>query len=236
MKILITGDSHTGPLNRGLNALRRDKALDPQIALRVKPLGGGHLINTPFWEARGDHIRIVDEEYRQNFKRLPPWQSDFDAIGLSLPYWPVRLVYRMNVARLSLVAPIAGYQPISRATFRQILRRDQAQVLGFAEALSQCGVRVFAVAGPRLFRDNKVLGALPPDQAQAICAEYFGFMAQELADRGIDIVDVPPETLDQDGFTRPEFRNDNPDDNHHANPAFGALMIRRIEDWARKTL
>lgn len=233
MRFLITGDSHTGPLKRGLKKLREAGELDPSMHIRVQPIGGGHLVNRPFWEMRGDHVALTEPAYQTTFLRLPPAHSKLTGIGLSMPYWPVRLIYRMSVSRLSLVEARDDLQPVSRATFRQILRRDQQYVLGFAENLAKCGVTVFAVAGPHLFRDNKVLARMPPDIAQAISAEYLAFMGGELARLGIDIVDVPPETLDDEGFTRPEYRHANPEDQHHANQAFGALMIRRVEDWAR---
>lgn len=233
MNFLIAGDSHTGPLSRGLKALRETGALDPAMQIRVRPIGGGHLVNTPFWELRGDHVALTEPAYQKVLRRLPPPRQQLTGIGLSMPFWSVRVLYRMVVAQLSLVEPVGDLQPVSRAAFRQILRHDQQYVLGFAESLAKCGVTVFAVAAPRLFRDNSVLSRIAPEMAMAICNEYFAFMRDELGARGVDIIDVPPETLDAEGFTLPEYRSALPGDDHHANEAFGKLMIKRVEDWAR---
>lgn len=233
MKILITGDSHTAALNRGLMELRATGQTDAAVDILVKQLGGGHLLPTPFFNDVGTHAEIADPAYRKSFGFLPPKAAHFDAIGLSMPLWPMRVVHQLVWGDLSLATRSPDRRPISHAAFRQIVLQDQRYVLQLAELLARVGVTPIAISGPGLFRDHAVLRVVTAEHVLAIFNAYRAIMIAELARRDVTIINIPAVCLDADGFMNPDFRHDDAKDHHHANAAFGALMIQAVQDWAR---
>ncbi|KAA8610340.1 hypothetical protein AL036_00185 [Salipiger aestuarii] len=234
MKILITGDSHTGALSQGLAQVR--DGLPGGIDIVVKPLGGGHILPTPFFRDAGTYAQIVDPDYRRNFHRLPPHAINADMIALSAPLWPMRVMHQMVWPRHSIDAAIPGGQPISRAVFRRLVMEDQGQVLALCALLQRVGMPVLAVSPPVMFRDHATLRQMAPEHVRAMFDGYRAIMLEELAARHIPVLDVPPDCVDADGFMRPEYRHENPEDEHHANAAFGALMIRQLAALAPSLL
>lgn len=234
MRILITGDSHTGALNRGLVALRAapDRVQPALPNIRIRPLGGGHLLPTPFFEDAGDYARIVNPEYQRMFAQLPP-KSDpnapaTQAIGLSMPLWPMRVVHKMVWGRCTLAERIGSRTPVSRAAFRHAVLADQKYVLALAALLQRQGLLVFAVSPPGLFADHATLRHLAPAHVLHIFNSYRAIMIDQLKQHNIPIVDIPLHCLGADGFMRPEFRHEDPKDQHHANAAFGRLILESV--------
>lgn len=238
MKILITGDSHTAALQRGLKALRAQGALREGVEVSVKPLGGGHVLPTPFWRDAGDHAEIIAPGYRAQFTRLPPQQPAIDVLApdvlaLCMPLWPMRILHRMAGEKLALADRVADHATVSKAVFRQLVLADQQHVLGLIDLFNRIRMPCVALSPPVLFADHKVLARYPAAQALRVFDTYRAIMLAELAARDVPVIDLPPETRQADGFMRPDFRHDDPEDAHHANAAFGALMIRRLQDWAQ---
>lgn len=226
MKILVTGDSHTGALAHGAKQLR--PTLPDGVEVLVKPLGGGHILPTPFFEDRGTHAEIVDPEYRRNFHRIPPLAWPPDVIALSAPLWPMRVMHGMVWPKHSIDSAVPGGQPISRALFRRIVLADQRHVLGLCSLLTRVGMPVVAVSPPVMFRDHATLKHMAPGRVRAMFDLYREIMLGELAARDVPVIDVPPECLDAEGFMRPEYRHPDPKDEHHANAAFGERMMARL--------
>ncbi|MBU2962615.1 hypothetical protein KO516_17645 [Citreicella sp. C3M06] len=226
MKILVTGDSHTGALAQGLALLRPN--LPTGIDILVKPLGGGHILPTPFFRDAGSHAVITDPDYRRNFHRLPPQAFQADVIALSAPLWPMRVMHKMVWSRQSIDMAVPGGQPVSRALFRRVVLEDQRYVLALCELLKRIGMPVVALSPPVMFRDHATLRHVDPVLVRRMFDLYRQIMLAELVERGVAVVDVPPHCLDSEGYMRPEFRHETPEDEHHANAAFGALMIEAL--------
>lgn len=233
MKILIIGDSHTGALNRGLVALKNSDQLPRDVHIVIRPLGGGHLLPTTFFRDAGDHAEILADEYRKAFRQLPPKGSSYDAIGLSMPLWPMRVIHGMVWGKHALAERINQRRPISNAVFRELVLADQKYVLALADLLQRLGLKVFAVSPPGLFRDHNTLKFIPPAHGLTMFETYRTIMRDALHKHGVDIVDIPAPCLDDEGFMRPEYRHELPQDEHHANAEFGSLMIQSVADWAR---
>ena len=231
MKILITGDSHTGAIARGLQMLEKEGSSSYGDIVMVKPLGGGHLLPTPFFRDVGSHAEIVDPIYKKHFSQLPPLSLSVDAIGLSMPLWPMRVIHKIVWGHSSLAESLNGRTPISHAVFRQMVLSDQAYVLRLAELLKRLNIPVAAVSGPGLFADHATLRHLNPVHVLGIFNEYREIMLSELRSREISVIDVPSECLGDDGFMRAEFRHEDPEDEHHANADFGAKIIQKIVEW-----
>ncbi len=97
--------------------------------------------------------------------------------------------------------------------------------------LQHLGQRVFVIAPPGVFRDNRVMTRLGVANALAIYREYTAVMRDALASSDVPVIGVPSECFDDEGFMRIAFRHDDPLDAHHAGAEFGAMMIERIADW-----
>ena len=232
MKILIIGDSHTAALQRGLKALRNRNALRDDVEILVKPLGGGHLLPTPFWRDAGDHAEITEPTYRTQFARLPPETPAVDVLALALPLWPMRVLHQMVGAKLVLADRSEGHATVSMAVFRQLVLADQQYVLGLIDLLIRIQMPCVALSPPVLFADHKVLNRYPTAQALRVFDVYREIMLSELAARVVPVINLPPDARQPDGFMRPDYRHDDVDDQHHANAEFGALMISQLQDWA----
>ncbi len=232
MKILITGDSHTGALSHGLLELRTAGQTNSAVDIQIRPLGGGHILPTPFFRDVGSHAEIVDEDYRKLFAFLPPKGMKVDVIGLSMPLWPMRVVHQLVWGGLSLAERLPNRQPISTSVFRQFVLQDQRYVLKLVELLSRAGITVLAISGPGLFRDHHVLREMRAEHVLKVFDAYRAVISEELRRRNIPVIDIPAKCLDDDGFMFGAFRHDDIKDSHHANGAFGALMIQSLQNWA----
>ena len=232
MRILITGDSHCGALYRGLVQLQNNKKTSPSVEIVVRPIGGGHLLPTPFFRDAGDHADMTAPLYRRNLSRLPPVAPDFDAVVLSMPLWPMRLLHQMTWGGFSLGEYLANRKTVSHQTFRLMVLEDQKYILKLIELLSRNGIRLAAVSPPRLFRDHPTLKHLPARQAQACFNAYLDTIKAELSARNVAVIELPDRVSDEEGFMLQKYRHEDPEDGHHANADFGALMIAEIDRWA----
>lgn len=232
MKILVTGDSHVGALNRGLMQLSVAGKTDRSVEISILPLGGGHLLPTPFFRDAGDHAEIVEPEYRRNMPRLPPVSPQYDAIVLSMPLWPMRLQHVITWQKFALAEHLKGRKTISHLAFKTLVLQDQKYVLELIDLLNRSGVLVAAIAPPRLFRDHSTLKHLPATQALTCFDTYLQIMRAELEARSVSVIDLPSKCCDAEGFMLQKFRHEDPEDGHHANADFGALMVSGIERWA----
>lgn len=229
MKVLVVGDSHTGALHKGLMALIATGRSDLKARISVRPLGGGHLLPTPFFEDAGDHAVIVEPLYAKNFHRLPPDDDFKGVIGLCMPLWPMRVQNKIAWSDFSLTADQPQRHPISAAVFRQIVLADQAYVLKLIELLKRQGIRLIAVSAPGLFRDHSTVRTMPDLAALQMFQTYRTIMLDQLAMREVPVVDIPGQCLDDDGYMVSAYRSEDPGDDHHANATFGALMIDQID-------
>jgi hypothetical protein len=229
MKILVTGDSHTGPLQRGLTLLQRDepKRLAGHEVL-IRPLGGGHLVPFPFFKARGDHLHITQPEYQVRLKRLPlPDVPDVDWYGVSAPLHTAR-VFRHEDWRDHVLEGEGGDGiPVSNALLGRLVDDDQRQVMAFMKALAALGLKPFAIEGPRPFRHHPAVAVVGAARVARIDRFYRERMMAWLVSEGFPVVRIPAALVDADGFMIEAMRK-GPDDAHHGNEKFGVHMIEAM--------
>lgn len=232
MKILLTGDSHLAALHHGLKALQAEGRAPAGVSFDLRPLGSAEHSTRPFFEAQPDHLRLTHPAYASRLPRIPPDPGGpYDAIGLSLPLWSLRPVRALVVAGLA-PSPAAPLRPISANAFAASVRGDMQHVLALAEALVARGYRTCAVAPPRLFADHPILRRAPVPLVLSMLDRAQAILLDELARRGVDAVLPPAQCFDDLGLVRPAYRLSDAGDPHHANAAFGALMIHEIAAWA----
>ncbi|GAB4266201.1 MAG: hypothetical protein Kow0013_15110 [Pararhodobacter sp.] len=229
-KLLIVGDSHTGALERGRARLAEAGALPAGIDWIVVPLGTGAGMNQPFWTPHRGRARLTQRGYRQRMPLIPPEDEVVDAIGLSMPLWYGRVLRGLIRSGVAPVGSGVAGRPLSRALFAHVVRSDMAFILDLVAFLRDGGLPVFAIEPPGIFRDNRFLLSHGAGDLLALQSAIQAVQRKALAELGVPCVDLPPEATDETGLMRSAFRHEDPTDRHHANAAFGALMIRRIAD------
>lgn len=228
MRLLIVGDSHTSALEMGRAAAVGTSALPADIEWSIRPFGPGRHLHTQFWEPRGDHALITNEEYAQRVRRLPPKGSQFDAIGLSMPMWHGRVMREFLDAGMTLPGLGGEGQVVSEALFRHIVLSDQKPSLDLAVFLRGLGYPVFAIEPPTVFRVNHYLSFFAPERVLGVVAAHRAVAGAALRRNGIPLVERPRNCADKDGFMWPEYKAKDPSDRHHGNAKFGIVMLSAI--------
>lgn len=82
--MLITGDSHTGQLQKGKLLLQGINAWLQGVDLSIRSLGNGKIYPTPFFIDRGEFAEICDLSYRKQFKQLPLVETDGEPMNYGI--------------------------------------------------------------------------------------------------------------------------------------------------------
>ncbi len=231
-EVLVFGDSHTAALRRGQLAIEAEGLWPANLALTVRPLGGGHLACDPFFADRGDHAEITLPEYRRQFERLPRRDDPPDAIyGVSALLHPVR-VWRhpswqgFAPASLAQSGEESTATPASSGMVRRLALDDQGPMLALVALLRRLGRRVFAIEAPYPFRHHPALRRTPAAVVMRVDRLYRDAVRAELDRLGVPVVAVPGRCRDEDGFTRAELGQEG--DPHHGNGRYGAIMMGEV--------
>lgn len=118
--------------------------------------------------------------------------------------------------------------PVSRSLLRRALLDMEFHELTLLRRLRELGQRVCVVEPPPLFRHHPALAHTPARSLLALSRLCRELVAEELERMGIDIIAVPAECLDEEGFMLPAFRHERPTDGNHGNAEFGAIMLGRL--------
>ncbi|UWR33753.1 hypothetical protein K3759_01250 [Sulfitobacter sp. W027] len=233
MNALLIGDSHITALLQAHRAMQARGELAQDVTIALKRLGGGHILPTPFFSNEGDFAKITNSEYKLAFRQLPPKARRFGTLGLSMPLWPLRVMYQLVAQKISLETSVDGLRPMSLALFERLVLEDQKYVIELIEILHRSGTRVIAVAPPSLFRDHPIMSFHPANDALKMFATYQKIMTTVMERSNVHVIQVPERCLDAEGFMLAKYRHKDPKDSHHANAVFGKIMIREVEMWLR---
>jgi len=226
MRVLITGGSHVGALRR---AQKAGAAPPPAgMSLHIRPLGSGITVARSFFALRDGRIEITNERFRENLPGIPLAGLDCDRVGFCTALYSRPIWLGRDWARFAPPGVDDGRTVISHALLRRLVLDDLRYVLAFLDALRSLGLRPFVVDGPRPFRHNPEVERAGERAVQIIDRTYRRIAARSLDELGVPVVAGPPDTYDEAGFTRPEFRRPSATDRTHANEAYGARMLGRI--------
>ena len=117
-----------------------------------------------------------------------------------------------------------------------MILRDQLHIRGFITRLVEHGVPCFVISCPPPRQDQECFSEGLRRETVAYIDKKARTLFQDwLAEKSVDFVDVPPETITEDGFLKLEYNANNlkngKADPHHADPAYGTLMLQRIIDY-----
>ncbi len=226
-KVFLAGNSHIVALRTA--AFRRG-------GFTTFPLGNGRYEMTTFSERTDRGVRFTDADLADRLARHakldqitpgPTWgflQINHNARIYQHPCW--RRFEPAGIAR-------RGTTSVSEAVVRSIIEDDHAGVRQFFGHLQDAGVNFFAISGPPARRDHYAI----EEGTRGEIVQYVDRLSREMwADwlraQRIPLIDPPAESVDDDGFLRPEYArvqmgNGEPDP-HHANELYGDLMIDKI--------
>lgn len=231
MKVIVTGDSHTADLFLGQKLLEEESPAPLAADVVIRPLGGGHILPTPFFVDRGDHAEITAPQFRPQFARLPldGVENHGTIYGICAPLHTARVWRHADWRRFAPIGRAANETPISPGMLRRVILNDQKYVLALIDVFVRSGTRAFAIEAPRPFRHHPALKILRPDVVLTVDRSYRDIMRAELDDRSIPIVSIPAKCLDEDGFTLEEYGRRH--DPHHGNERFGRVMMLEVNKF-----
>lgn len=233
MKVLITGDSHTGALKSGQNILINKGDWPKQIDLTIQPFGNGKFFSTLFFFDKGDYAKICNPEYQKRFERFPPIDlENSDVIyGLSGPLHTLRVLRHRAWSEFVPAPFTTNESPVSNALLNQIIQDDCQYLLKFIDIILRTQKKLFVIEAPRPFKHNNSLKVIRPEVFSYVDSYYRDFIRRELKLRNIPIISVNPDCYDESGFMLECYRSPKEDDMHHGNAEFGELMMKKILDF-----
>lgn len=230
--IIITGDSHLGPLRRGQDLLA------PSLRDRITfwPLGKGGALR------RKCHIF---DEAAQTLQTTPrAWRNrvfskeDMAAVGddailaVSLP---------MNTSRILRDYSWETHAPwhlardevaLSDRMIRDMIDGDSIHALNMVRDLARIWPRTAVIEAPRFFTNASYLTVKRLDICRHVDAAYRTRVRSILAEAGIDVIAQPDRTIEKGGTTALPFDHPDPQDDHHANDAYGKLALEDVIAYA----
>lgn len=230
MKVLITGDSHTGVLRRSKAQLETEGHWSVEIDLTILVLGGARLLATEFFQDCGSYVKIIDETCRKRFERFPSNEqtNDIPIYGISGVLHSTR-IWRNEDWQIFAPYPIHSNKiPISMSMLNRIVLDDQKYLLAFVDILTRVGAKVFVIEPPYPFRHHPLFQKIRSDVIHTVNVTYRNIIRSELSRRSIPIVSVPRDCIDDEGFMLEKYRSERPDDVHHGNLVYGRLMMLEI--------
>ena len=206
--------------------------------LTVFPLGNGrHERRKYFSKLTGGGVGFVPPQYSENVEHYTgsPVITPGATWGFLNVNHNVR-IYNNDMWRKfrpSELPTIDGQTPVSADLLTAIVERDQWGVRRFFTQLQDAGVDFFAVSAPFPRQDGAaVRRGIPRDVIAHIDTLARRVWSDWLGERGIALVEPPPETATPKGFLKRPYgaglASGGERDPHHANADYGALMLARI--------
>ncbi|PPD40155.1 MAG: hypothetical protein CTY16_18160 [Methylobacter sp.] len=231
MKILITGDSHTSALKLGADRLISQGGLPYGYQVDLKPIGTGGTFTAQFFLDKGDFVEMKNQRNPNLVKRLPvaTEEGNYDYYGITGMLHTHR-VWRYNNywTKFTPFCTASDLAPVSTSLLRHIVLNDQQYPLQMIDVLKRAGVKVFVIETPKPYKHHPILEQVDKEVITYIDTFYKSVIKEWLASNGIPVVNIPANCYDADSFMLEAFRNENPKDSHHANLAFGEVMIKEI--------
>lgn len=230
MKIFITGDSHTGALHRGAQALASTDEIESNSKVDTLPLGPGDALLKPFFVECADYVEITAPKCRQWVTQLPiqSKKGHYDFYGFSGPLHLQPVILHPFFSKHPPAAISRTPTAASTSLIRHIALERKRYAIDLVLTLKRLGVPVFVIEPPRTFRHHHNFGkvALPTiTYLESFCrAEVKAYLRRH----DVPVVELPDDSYDVDGIMLDKYRHENPLDHHHGNLHYGKMMIRKI--------
>jgi hypothetical protein len=212
--------------------------------LTIFPLGNGrHERWKTFSRREGDGVAFLPDQYSENVEHYtgspvitPGATWGFLNVNHNVRIYTNEMWLQFRPAALPAVD---GFTPVSADLLTAIVERDQWGVRRFFTQLQDAGVDFFAVSAPFPRLDGAaVRRGIPRKVIRHIDKVARRMWSGWLGERGIALVEPPPETANPGGFLQRPYgagrASGEPRDPHHANAAYGALMLERVRDHLKE--
>ena len=234
--LLVTGDSHSAAVKRGLDLLIAEGKVPEGFEIDVVGLGGGQHMIESFFEVREGVAFMTHPTFAKRLPVLPVPGADVRGTiyvwcGLFhfAKAWRDRTWLDFRPSTLAVKGA-----PLSMALVSEVLLDWVKHCLELLQLVRQSGARVVVMETPRPFRHHWALKHIPAEVVIEVDRHLLGVMARECEVRRLEVVRIPEHCMDEEGFMRLEWRNEVETDEHHANREFGALMIQELCAYLRE--
>lgn len=238
MTIAIMGDSHTVALYEAWAAMsaeeRASLAGDRTVTITMLAFGAKFL--GPFHRLEEDHLQFTVEEMLQAHAKAAPREGGIIRRGdgrtyiVSLGFHGVALYNYPMWQNFTVSKSKQEKQYLSRAALRAMVFDLNKHILSFYDALQSLGLDYRAMLPPPLPRTYlEAKNHISFDDAEIIDlrAGYTDAFATLMKERGHEFI-APPEGITRDGWLLPHLGQTRMVGDHHGNPTYGALMLRKV--------
>lgn len=231
MLTLVTGDSHCAPLMRGFSLLKAINYPQGELDIRFCPMGSGRIYGAEFFSFKGGKLVMAEGCYSRFF---PPEQveSPIGCVVLSAPLHPFRWIKSGlgggGFKDFSVLGFNGSARPVSERLLRSAADYDNQPIRNFIQAVQGLGYKVVAIEPPRVFRDKPHLRSLAPELLVNLDRIYREQALSWMKSQSVEVIAVPDDMLDPEGFMLKRFESPKPRDQHHGSIEFGARMMQQL--------
>lgn len=227
-QIIVTGDSHLGPLRRGLDLT----ASEHRNRFTFWPLGKGAAVRREChrFDTATETLTTISRSWRNRvFSRETIASEGLDAtVVISLP---------LNTSRILRDYPWDTHAPwcissneiaLSDAMVDEIIVGDAIHALNMVYDLVKIWPQTAVLEAPRFFSNASYLNGNRIDVFTYVDTIYRNKVRNLLSESGIDVISQPDITITSEGTTALAFDHPDPLDDHHANESYGKLALEEI--------
>lgn len=227
--IILTGDSHLAAMKRGVDLLE-------------EPRARSRFIFWPFGPATIARAAFHDRDQRDGTVTVAPArfspvvfsQASLAVVGpdaslvISLPLHSARFLrfysWETHVPWKRAREEVA----LSDKMVEEMIDEDCLHAVSFVRDVAQVLPKVHVLEAPRLFANSNLLEKSRLEVLLDLQEVYRDRVRAKLLKLGVPVIDQPSETITEDRMTDLAYDNENPDDQHHGNRAYGKLALEAV--------
>ncbi|MBB3972632.1 hypothetical protein [Hansschlegelia beijingensis] len=239
MRVLIAGDSHT-------RAYRTALERSPRPNMIATMLGSGSGTKRPFFVREGVEVRFAADPYRSAWSQasgrddILPREGETLALVMGFHSAPNFRHRDWTAFAPAELAAGNGAIPISAAVQDAVALKGGGHTRRFVETLVDAwrdreGSRdapIFVLSAPPPYRGHSIIrrAKAKPEVVIAAHRRFVESAREFFRGLGVEVIDYPAASTDDEGFLLPEFREGiSPQDPHHANSRFADIMMDQLE-------
>lgn len=229
--LIITGDSHTASLK-----FARENLINNGISVfngtEIIPLASGDVMRSSFFDERDD-IAYFNREICKSLISQLPLRFNGISYGFCGNLHTTRIMRDIDWVKYAPFEVVRNEIPISLAFLHKIFEFDQKYMIALLNIFLKNHQNIFVIEAPYPFRGSPLFKRVRTEVLQYIDKEYRGYVKKNLMKMGIDVVSIPLECVDQEGFMLDKFLTENGPQDHHCNKDFGEVMMIEIINYLK---